>query len=155
MKKSKSKSLMDMCLLCGAILFGALALILMVAPGIVIDLSLLGEAKYSVYELINYDDELRIGVLLAVIFAVCLLVSALVSLVVKLMNKKCNISHIIAFCASVLAIIAGVMLFMSKSLVGLADSTITTLGIGAILAGIFEILAGASLIGYAIVKMKK
>lgn len=154
MKKSKSKSLLDVCLLGAAVLFGALTMLLMIAPGIINDI-ILAEERISVYSLINYADELKFGVLLAVIFAACLLVSALLSLVLKLMGKKTKADALIAFCAGILGVIAGILLFMTKSLVGLADSGITSLGIGAILGGIFAIIGGLALVGYAALKMKK
>ena len=154
MKKSKSKSLLDVCLLGAAVLFGALTMLLMIAPGIINDF-VLAEERISVYGLINYADELKFGVLLAVIFAACLLVSALLSLVLKLMGKKTKADALIAFCAGILGVIAGVLLFMTKSLVGLADSGITSLGIGAILGGVFAIIGGLALVGYAALKMKK
>jgi len=157
MKKSKSKSLLDVCLLGAAVLFGALTMLLMIAPGIInkINIGLSIEERISVYSLINYADELKFGVLLAVIFAACLLVSALLSLVLKLMDKKTKADALIAFCAGILGVIAGVLLFMTKSLVGLADSGITSLGIGAILGGVFAIIGGLALVGYAALKMKK
>lgn len=154
MKKSKSKSLLDVCLLGAAVLFGALTMLLMIAPGIINDI-ILAEERISVYGLINYADELKFGVLLAVIFAACLLVSALLSLVLKLMGKKTKADALIAFCAGILGVIAGILLFMTKSLVGLADSGITSLGIGAILGGVFAIIGGLALVGYAALKMKK
>ena len=154
MKKSKSKSLLDVCLLGAAVLFGAMTMLLMIAPGIINDF-VLAEERISVYGLINYADELKFGVLLAVIFAACLLVSALLSLVLKLMGKKTKADALIAFCAGILGVIAGVLLFMTKSLVGLADSGITSLGIGAILGGVFAIIGGLALVGYAALKMKK
>ena len=154
MKKSKSKSLLDVCLLGAAVLFGALTMLLMIAPGIINDF-VLAEERISVYGLINYADELKFGVLLAVIFAACLLVSALLSLVLKLMGKKTKADALIAFCAGILGVIAGVLLFMTKSLVGLADSGITSLGIGSILGGVFAIIGGLALVGYAALKMKK
>ena len=154
MKKAKSKSLLDVCLLGAAVLFGALTMLLMIAPGIINDI-ILAEERISVYSLINYADELKFGVLLAVIFAACLLVSALLSLVLKLMGKKTKADALIAFCAGILGVIAGVLLFMTKSLVGLADSGITSLGIGAILGGVFAIIGGLALVGYAALKMKK
>ena len=154
MKKSKSKSLLDVCLLGAAVLFGALTMLLMIAPGIINDI-ILAEERISVYSLINYADELKFGVLLAVIFAACLLVSALLSLVLKLMDKKTKADALIAFCAGILGVIAGVLLFMTKSLIGLADSGITSLGIGAILGGVFAIIGGLALVGYAALKMKK
>ena len=154
MKKSKSKSLLDVCLLGAAVLFGALTMLLMIAPGIINDF-VLAEERISVYGLINYADELKFGVLLAVIFAACLLVSALLSLVLKLMGKKTKADALIAFCAGILGVIAGVLLFMTKSLVGLADSGVTSLGIGAILGGVFAIIGGLALVGYAALKMKK
>ena len=154
MKKSISKSLLDVCLLGAAVLFGALTMLLMIAPGIINDF-VLAEERISVYGLINYADELKFGVLLAVIFAACLLVSALLSLVLKLMGKKTKADALIAFCAGILGVIAGVLLFMTKSLVGLADSGVTSLGIGAILGGVFAIIGGLALVGYAALKMKK
>ena len=154
MKKSKSKNLLDVCLLGAAVLFGALTMLLMIAPGIINDLALI-ETKYNVYELVNYADETRIGVLIAIIFAACLLISALLSLILKLMGKKTKADALIAFCAGILGVIAGILLFMTKSLVGLADSGVTSLGIGAILGGVFAIIGGLALVGYAALKMKK
>ena len=56
MKKSKSKSLLDVCLLGAAVLFGALTMLLMIAPGI-INIINPGypriEERISVYGLIN------------------------------------------------------------------------------------------------------
>ena len=153
MKKSKKKSILDICLLGSAMLFGALTLIMMVTPGIIN--SLLIETKYSVYELLNYGDELRVGLLLAMIFAIITIVTALLLLVLRLMNKKTKLDTLCALIAGLLGVVGGILFFLTKSLVGLADSSITTLGIGAILSGVFAILAGLGLLGYAILKFKK
>lgn len=154
MKKSKKKSILDICLLGSAMLFGALTLIMMVTPGIINDLALV-ETKYSVYELLNYGDELRVGLLLAMIFAIITIVTALLLLVLRLMNKKTKLDTLCALIAGLLGVVGGILFFLTKSLVGLADSSITTLGIGAILSGVFAILAGLGLLGYAILKFKK
>ena len=152
-KKSKQKNLLNVCLIGSGVVFGVLTLLLMLAPGIITKISLL-EARFSVYELLNYADEFRIGVLLILIFAIVLLAAALLLAVLKLLNKKSKYEKLIAFCAAVLGIVAGVLLFLVKSLVGLANSSITSLGIGAILAGVFAIVAALSLGLYA-VKAKK
>lgn len=151
MKKSKQKNLLDVLLMGAAALFGALTLIIMVAPGILYDLGLLGTAKYSVYDLLNYGDTLRVGILLALIFAILFVVCVLLLLVLKLLGKKLKAEGLISLCAAGLEIAAGILFFFSKSLAGESGNGLVSLGVGAVLAGIFAIIAACSL-GICIIK---
>lgn len=153
-KKSKQNNSLDICLICSSILFGVLSLLLMLAPAIVTKVSFL-EVKYNVYELLKYDNEFRAGILFALVFAVVLLCMALLLAILKLLDKKSKLESPIGFCGALLGLVAGILLFFTKSLVGLANSGITTLGIGAVLAGIFAIIAALSLGFYTARKLAK
>lgn len=151
-KKSKKNNLLDVCLLGGATLFGVLTLLLMIAPGAK---GTVIEWQLNVYELINYLDKTRVGVLLAVIFAACLLAFALLLVVLKLLGKKTKFDLVVAFCGALLGIVAAVLLFMTKNLIGEGNNGYVALGVGAVLAAIFAIISACSLCLYAVLKLKK
>ena len=134
-----------------AALFGALTLILMVAPGVVIDWGILGDEKLSVYELLNYGDTLRVGLLIALIFAILFVVFAVVLLLLNLLNKKFKAEGLVALCACVLEVVAAIMFFLAKPLAGLDGLDNASLGVGAVLAGIFAII-GACALGVCVIK---
>ena len=154
MKKAKQKNLLDYILLGSSALFGILTLVIMVAPGIIIDLGLV-TTKYNVYELLNYADEARVGLIFALIFSIILLVATLLLLLLKLLNKKFKLELIVALCASALALVAGILFFCTKPLIGEANSSVVSLGIGAILAGIFALISAITLGFYAVKKLIK
>ena len=150
MKKSKQKNLLDIILMSAAVLFGALTLIIMVAPGIIYNLGL-GTYEPSVYNLLNYGDTLRAGLLIALIFAIVFVVCVLGLVLVKLLGKSFKAEGLVALCAAALEIVAGVLFFFTKSLIEENGNSLVSLGVGAILAGIFAIL-GACALGVCVIK---
>ena len=149
MKKSKQKNLLDVLLMGAAVLFGALTLILMVAPGLVIKFGL--TAEWTVYELLNYGDTLRVGLLIALILAILFVVCALLLLLLRLLNKSLKAEGLVALCACAMEVVAGVLLFLAKPLVGEGSNGYASLGVGAVLAGIFAII-GACALGVCVIK---
>lgn len=149
MKKSKKNNMLDIILMGSAVLFGALTLIIMVAPGLIIKFGL--TAEWTVYDLLSYGDTTRIGVVLALIFAIVFVVCVLGLVLVKLLGKSFKAEGLVALCAAGLAIAAGVLFFLVKPLVGEGNNAYASLGIGAILAGIFAILS-ACLLGFCAIK---
>ena len=153
-KKSKQNGMLDLCLLGAGSLFGLLTLLMMIAPAFVMNWGLGVVEKYNFYQLINFDDQFRVGIFFGVIFAALLLVAALLLLVLKLLSKKTKLDLLVALCAAVLGLIAGVLMFCMKPLVGVANTSVE-LGVGAILGGIFSIVAAVALGFYAVKKLLK
>ena len=148
-KKSKQKNLLDIILMGAAILFGALTLILMAAPGLVIKFGL--TVEYTVYDLLNYGDELKFGVLLALIFAILFIVCVAALILLKILGKQLKAEGVVALCAAGIEIVAGVFFFLVKPLVGEGNNAYASLGVGAVLAGVFAILGACSL-GFCVIK---
>ena len=71
-----------------------------------------------------------------------------------MLNKKSKFDLLATLCSAILALASGVMLLFCKSLIGLGDSSITYLGIGAILAGIFALVSALILVCRAFIKSK-
>ncbi|MBR4124164.1 MAG: hypothetical protein IKR12_01190 [Clostridia bacterium] len=153
MKKSKQKNMLDVLLIGLAVLFGALTLIMMATPGLIIKFGL--TAEWTVYELLNYGDTTRLGILLALIFAICFVVCAVLLILLKLLGKNLKAEGLVAVCAAGLEIAAAVLFFLAKPLVGEGNNAYASLGIGAILAGVFAILGACALVASTVKKLVK
>lgn len=153
MKKSKQKNVLNILLMGLAVLFGALTLIFMATPGLIIKFGL--TAEWTVYDLLSYGDTTRFGVVLALIFAICFVVCAVLLVLLKLLGKNLKAEGLVAVCASLLEIAAGVLFFLVKPLVGEGNNAYASLGIGAILAGVFAILGACALVASTIKKLVK
>ena len=149
--KKKSGNLSYIVLGCG-VLLSALVLIFMTLTGI--KGNLIG-TEVSVYGMLSYGDETRIGLVLALIFVIAALAAAGVVLVFKLMNMKCGFDGWLALIGAVLSLVAGILFFCGISLIGLGDTGIYSLGIGSVLCGILAIVNAFVLGYYAVITLKK
>ena len=138
---------------CG-ILLSALVLIFMTLTGIDYNV-FIGKAQFSVYELLSYGDETRIGVVLAMAFVIAVLVFAVFIVALKLINVKFRFGGWLALLSAVVSLAAGVMFFCIKLLIGESDNSLVSLAIGAILCGIIAILNAFVLGAYAVMELKK
>lgn len=152
MKKSKN-NLGYFVLGCG-ILISALVLIFMTLTGIKGDYTFV-EHNISVYGMMSFGDETRIGLVLALVFVIAALVSAVMIIALKFINAKFKFGGWLSLCAAVLSLVAGVLFFCGKSLAGLGDAGNYSLGIGSILCGILTILNAFVLGFYAVLELKK
>lgn len=151
MKKSKN-NLSFIVLGCG-ILLSALVLIFMTLAGI--KGNYLG-SEVTVYKMLSFGDETRIGMVLAMVFVIVALVSAVLILALKLLNKKFKFGGWCALIAAVLALVAGILFFFGKSLIGLEGAAdLYSLGIGSVLCGILAILNAFVMGFYAVTELKK
>ncbi len=146
------KKYADYLFLGAAVLFSALTLILMVAPGV--KGNILG-STLSVYELFSVNDKANVGIIFAFIFALLALLAGIGLIVVKLLNVKFGYGAIVALCAAVLALVAGIMFFCTKGLAGYGDNSYVSLGAGAVLSGVFSLLTACALCAYGVFKFKK
>ena len=112
--KKKSGNLSYIVLGCG-VLLSALVLIFMTLTGI--KGNLIG-TEVSVYGMLSYGDETRIGLVLALIFVIAALAAAGVVLVFKLMNMKCGFDGWLALIGAVLSLVAGILFFCGINLIG-------------------------------------
>lgn len=143
------KYLEEILLGCAAFL-SALTLILMNAPGLTASgLGLTFQA--SVYYLVGNNGDTTVGLVFAVIFVVLALVAAVCLLVLKLIKFKFGYAGIVALAVAALSLIAGILYFCTKGLVGSSAS----LGAGAVLCGIFSLLSAGVLGFYGVTKLKK
>ena len=149
---SKSKNNLSYIVLGCGILFSALVLIFMTLTGI--KGKLLG-SEVSVYGMISYGNETRIGLVLAMVFVIVALAAAVVIIALKLINAKFKFGGWVALCAAVLALVAGILYFCGINLIGMGDSGLYSLGIGSVLCGIFAILSACALGFYAVTELKK
>ena len=133
------------------VLFGALVLALMAAPGVIGNY--LG-STFSVYELLSFGDEARVGMIIALVLSVLALLDALLLLCLKLMNKKFAYGKICAFVGVLMAVATGVLLLLTVSLSGVEPS-LYSLGVGAILSAVFSFVCAVCLLGYALLPNKK
>ena len=141
------KKYLDLILVGVGAFCSALILILMSAPGI--SASVFGATvTESLYGLL--DD--GVGLIFAMIFVILALVAALCLIALKLLNKKLGYEALIGLCAAVLSLVAGILYFCTKPIVG-AGSGIN-LGVGAIFCGIFGLI-GAGAFGYYAFTKKK
>ena len=143
------KKYLDEILLGCAAFFAALTLILMNAPG----LTASGwgiTVTASVYDLVGNNGDTTVGLVFAVIFVVLCLVAAACLLVLKLIKFKFSLSGIVALAAAVLSLIAGILYFCTKGLVGSSAS----LGAGAVFCGIFSLLNAGVFGFYGVTKLK-
>ncbi|MBP5308364.1 MAG: hypothetical protein J6Z34_04420 [Clostridia bacterium] len=147
------KKYLDYVLLGASILFGALTLILMVAPGITF-----GNVSDSVYKVMgNYgkDGGAVVGLVFALIFTIIALAVPACLCVLNFLGKKIGFTAIIAAAAAVLALVAGILFFCTKAM-ALGDTILNgKLGAGAVLGGIFMILNALVLCYYGFTKFKK
>lgn len=150
MKKTKN-NLSYVVLGCG-ILLSALVLIFMTMAGV--KGNILG-SEVSVYGMMSYGNETRIGVVLAMVFVIAALAVAVLSLVLKLLNVKFALGGWLALCAAVLALVAGILYFCGVNLIGMGDSGLYSLATGSVLCGVFAILNAVALGFYAVTELKK
>ena len=152
MKKSKD-NVSYLILGCG-VLFSALVLIFMAITGINYDV-LIGKAQFTVYELLSYGDKTRIGLVFALIFVIIALVAAIAILIIKLIKAKVAFCGWIALGAAVLSLVAGILFFSTKGLIGESGNDLVTVAAGAVLCGIFALLNAFVLGFYAVTELKK
>ena len=128
-----------------------LTLLLMLAPGI--SGTLFGTTStVSVYKLMSYDG--GVGVVFALIFTILELLAAGFLCAIAFLKIKFNFDWIVAFCAAFVAVLGCVFFFLTKVFVGYGDSSIISLGAGAILCAIFSLLNAAALAFYGL-QLKK
>lgn len=147
------KKYLDEILLGCAAFFAALTLILMNAPGLTGSADfVIAKVTYnpSVYDLVGNNGDTTVGLVFAVIFVVLCLVAAACLLVLKLIKFKFSLSGIVALAAAVLSLIAGILYFCTKGLVGSSAS----LGAGAVFCGIFSLLNAGVFGFYGVTKLK-
>ena len=149
--KKKSGNLSYIVLGCG-VLLSALVLIFMTLTGV--KGNLIG-TEVSVYGMLSYGDETRIGLVFALIFVIAALTAAGVVFVFKLMNMKCGFDGWLALIGAVLSLVAGILFFCGINLIGMGDSGLYSLGIGSVLCGILAILNAFVLGYYAVITLKK
>lgn len=145
------KKFLDEILLGCAAFFATLTLILMNAPGLTVSVFGL-TAKYSVYELLNFNGDTTVGLIFALIFVILVLVAAVCLLAVKLLKVKFGYAGITAFAAAVLSLVAGILYFSTKGLVGVSGGS---LGVGAVFCAIFSLINTGVLGFYGFAKLKK
>ena len=162
-KEKKMKKYFDYILLCLSIVFGTFILVSMSATGVnATDTTGLGMIKdsFSVYALITHNDTMVAGLVLALIFSIIALVIPACLLICKLLKVNVQvfvkIDMLLSFVGGILSLIASILFFCTKSLIG-GDTILIkySLGIGAILCGIFALLTTASLIVYSIKRIIK
>lgn len=149
---SKSKNNLSYIILGCGILFSALVLIFMTMTGI--KGKILG-SEVSVYGMLSYGDETRIGLVLAMAFVIAALAAAVIIIALKLINAKFKFGGWLALITAVLALVAGILYFCGINLIGMGDSGLYTLGTGSVLSGIFAILTACALGFYAVTELKK
>ena len=146
------KKYLDEILLGCAAFFAALILILMNAPGLTA--SGFGiTVTASVYDLVGNGNggDPTVGLVFAVIFVVLALVAAVALLVLKLLKVKFGFDGIVALVAAVLMLVAGILYFSTKGLVGSSAS----LGAGAVLCAIFSLIEAGVFGFYGVLKLNK
>ena len=151
------KKHLDLIVLGCSALFSVVVLLMMLATGIKMTDTVVGTATtWSVYDLMNFGDTTRVGIVLALVFTILSLLAAIVLLCVKAFKVKCKFAWIVALIVALLALVSGILFFCMKSLVGVNDSALLkySLGIGTVFCGIFSLLNAAALIYYGL-KAKK
>ena len=137
------KKYLNLILLGCSALFAALIFAVMAAPGVTASAFGL-TAKASVYDCLDNG-----GTLAAFIIFIVGFVTALCLLGVEALKVKIKYEAIVAFFGALLLLVAGILFFCTASIAGGGD-----LGVGAILSGIFAIIAALSLCFYGGVKGK-
>ena len=142
MKKVKN----DLFLWVGTAL-SAVLFLLMLAPGVK---ETLFDTTASCYELLNFGNSARVGLIIALILDISTLALSVCLSVVGLLKMKIKYEKIVGLVAAVSAFVSAILHFLSKSLIG-ADEFIN-LGIGAIFCGIALIIAAVCFLFYALSK---
>lgn len=122
-----------------------LVLLLMLAPGV--NITLLGKASYSVYEVMNFGDTFRAGILIALLFVIFSLLGSACLVATKFLKIKFDFAWIVACVLALFMLVAGILFFCCKPIAGLGGNEYAHLGAGGVLCGIFSILAAFPL-GY-------
>lgn len=137
---------------CSAVL-SILVLLFMLAPGI--SSTILGtKVTTSVYELISYNDTVRAGLLIALIFTILSLLGSACLGCMKFLKIKFDYAWLVAFVLALFSLVAGILFFCTRPIVGVDGSSTFHLGAGAVLSGIASILAACPLAYYGL-KTKK
>ena len=144
------KKYLDVIALGGSVLLNALLFAFMGLPGLVAD-TFLGKAKASVYSAIgNFGgDGVCGGLLVALILVILALCAGLFLCALIFLNKKFGPAMLVALGAGLLLVVSGFLYFCTSSFFGYGS-----LGAGAVLSGIFAILAGLGYIFYGALKGK-
>lgn len=142
MKKVKN----DLFLWVGTAL-SAVLFLLMLAPGVK---GTLLDTTVSCYELLNFGNSARVGLIIALILDITTLALSVCLSVVGLLKIKIKYEKIVGLVAAISAFVSAILHFLSKSLIG-ADEFIN-LGIGAIFCGIALIIAAVCFLFYALSK---
>ena len=142
MKKVKN----DLFLWVGTAL-SAVLFLLMLAPGVK---ETLFDTTASCYELLNFGNSARVGLIIALILDISTLALSVCLSVVGLLKMKIKYEKIVGLVAAISAFVSAILHFLSKSLIG-ADEFIN-LGIGAIFCGIALIIAAVCFLFYALSK---
>ncbi len=145
------KKFLDEILLGCAAFFAVLTLILMNAPGLTASAFGL-TAKSSVYDLLSVNGDATVGLIFALIFVILVLVASACLLVLKLLKIKFDFAGIAAFAAAVLSLVAGILYFSTKGLVGASGAS---LGVGAVFCAIFSLINAGVLGFYGFTKLQK
>lgn len=129
----------------------AILFLLMLAPGVK-ETILIGTVNYSCYELINFYDSARVGLIIALILDITTLALSVCLLAVNLLKTKIKYEKTVALIAAAAAIVSAILHFLSKQLIGAGDNGIIALGVGAIFCGIVLIVAAVCFLFYALSK---
>ena len=147
MAKKKKMDLAGILFLTITVIMGVLILVFMNSAGII--------GKYlgtelSVYEIMKTGDNVTTGIMIAFILSIVTLAGGGLILVFKLLGLPLPFGNLLSLLCALTSIAAGVLFFFTKTfyLSGSILDSGYNLGIGAILCGIFGIVAGLSLICY-------
>ena len=104
----------------------------------------------------NLGDGTSVGMVFALIFAILGVIAPIALCALKVLKVKKVPYGIIAFACAAIALVAGILLFCSKSffLAGHDDVNGLTLGVGAVFAGIFGVLNACALGFFGVKNMK-
>ena len=143
------KKYLDLLVLGGGLLFNALIFAFMAADGVSVNIGL--KVSASVYSAIgNFGNDGVIGgLLVALIFVILAVLAGCFLVALIFMKQKFDYAMLVAFGAGLLLLVAGVLFFCTASFAGGGS-----LGVGAVLSGIFGIIAGLAYVFYGCLKGK-
>ena len=144
------KKYLDLLVLGGGLLFNALIFAFMAADGITGNVIGI-KVSASVYSAIgNFGNDGVIGgLLVALIFVILAVLAGCFLVALIFMKQKFDYAMLVAFGAGLLLLVAGVLFFCTASFAGGGS-----LGVGAVLSGIFGIIAGLAYVFYGCLKGK-
>lgn len=151
------KKYLDYVLLGASALLGVLTLILMSAPGLTLPTAI-GTGTSSVYKVMGEGSSnggAVVGLIFALVFTIAALLVPACLCVLKAMGKKFKYGAFLAIVAALLAAVAALMFFLTKSMSGYSSIDAVKLGAGSVLCGIFMIINALALCFYGYAQLKK